>query len=793
MDGPAHLFFEDFRLDLRNEVLWRGAEQLVLTPKAFSLLRFMARNPDRLLSKEEILDAVWPGLHVTEAVLKENVRQLRAALGESAAQPRFIATVHRRGYRFLPHVRRRSLPIPVNRLLGRARELSALETALRSAALVTLTGAGGTGKTRLALELGHGLAPGYPDGVLWVELAQVASSSEVDSAVARNVGVREAPGRALADCLLAALGSRQALLVLDNCEHLVEQVARLAGAMLAAAPQLRVLATSREALGVPGEIVLPLAPLPVPAAEANDPEALAESASVGLLVERIRALVPDFHLDEESVAPVARICRRLDGVPLALELAAARVPGLGVGEVADRLDDALGLLTSGSRVGEPRHRTLAAALEWSVRLLTEPERRLFRRLAVFAGGFSLDEAEAVCADDPLPHGAIAEHLSQLVGKSLVETTPAAAGRLRYRLLEPVRQMASAELARSGDGEAGFDRHAGLFVARAAEAESGLESGERTLWLPRLDVSLDDLRAAMRHGLAAPRRRQQSLALAASLLWFWYHRGLWSEGCGWLEAALEAPGPASPGELGRASSALGVLEFFRGRYPAALARLLRAAELLMPNDVSNGAVALSFLGMVLLADGDAGGAVVRCSEAAAALEPAGGWRHALALINHGIALRHTGDLAEARRLHEASASTFRAFGDDWGLAMALRNLGMIDALEGRHDAAAALYRESLRHLSASGERWFLSRAMEELAAVLMRRGEGRRAARLLGAAESLRDSVGAPIVPFYEARYRETCDALRAALGPEALGACWQEGRSLSTEAALDEALGDPDG
>src|SRR5690242_18813438 len=364
-------------------------------------------------------------------------------------------------------------PAQLTSFIGREREIAALHELVQGTRLVTLTGAGGSGKTRLALEVASRLraAGQYPDGVAWVELAPLSNPELVPHHVADALGVRRDGIRAAGDALLEALRDWDALLVLDNCEHLVEACARLAEALLRGCPRLRIMATSREALGLAGERAWLVPALALPAVAAGKPvtrAAAAESEAIRLFVERTQAVRPSFELRDDNVAPIAHICRRLDGLPLAIELAAARARVLDPQQIAARLDDVFGLLTAGGRTADPRQRTLRGTIEWSHALLTEPERILFRRLAVFAGGFTLDAAEAIAAAAPIAAADVLDLLSGLVDKSLVllETEAVEA---RYRMLETMRQFARERLEEAGEAAELGRRHALFFLARAETA------------------------------------------------------------------------------------------------------------------------------------------------------------------------------------------------------------------------------------------------------------------------------------------------------------------------------------
>ncbi len=400
----------------------------------------------------------------------------------------------------LTRVRRHNLPAPRSSFVGREREVSEVMRALATTRLVTLTGTGGSGKTRLALEAARDLANTCPGGAWLVELAPLEQETLVPQAVAEALGVREQPGRSLIATLVDDLSKQETLLVLDNCEHLIEATARLVETLLDSCADLRILTTSREALGVAGETNWTVPPLSVPdTRHATTVDDLENCEAVRLFVQRASHRRPAFTLTQHNAQAVAEICRRLDGIPLAIELAAARVGVLSVEQIARRLEEPLKLLTVGGRTAPPRQRTLRGTLEWSYELLSEDEKRIFRRLSAFAGGFSLEAAEAVVTGVDVVEEDVLDLLSGLVDRSLIVAEASGDGRIRYRLLEPVRQYALEELQKSGETEAVRRRHAAFFLSLAEESEPGLWGTEEATWLNRLEVEYDNLRAATPNG------------------------------------------------------------------------------------------------------------------------------------------------------------------------------------------------------------------------------------------------------------------------------------------------------
>jgi non-specific serine/threonine protein kinase len=658
---------------------------------------------------------------------------------------------------------------------------------------VTLTGAGGAGKTRLALHVAAGLLEAYPGGVRLVELAPLAEPALVPQAVGAALGAREAPGRPLADTLVQAVGRRRLLLVLDNCEHLVDACAALADALLRACPALQILATSREALGVPGETAWPVPPLSVPPA-ALPLARLAESEAVRLFTRRAQARSPGFALTEANAAAVAEVCRRLDGLPLALELAAARVSALSVQQIAARLDDHLRLLTAGRRVAPPHQQTLRASVDWSYELLAEPERRLLDRLAVFAGGWTLEAAEAVGAGpgpEPLAPGDVLDVLARLVDKSLVvagDGAPAG-GERRYALLETVRQYAWERLAAGGDAATTRARHAAYFLDLAEAAEPALNGPDQAAWLTRLDAERENLRAALAWSLEQD-TGEPGLRLAAGLWRFWVTRGYLTEGQQWLDRVLSAGAGAPPARRAKALNAAGNLARVRGDARRAAARHEESLALRRAlRDTTGVAASLTNLGNVALDRGDFGRAARLYEESLAHYREAGDrWGTALALNNLGVALREHGDPGRAAELHDASLASRRALGDRRGVAETVDNLGRValDLKDWRR--AEDLLRESLAMWRELGERPSVPMTLEDLARAAAALDDPDRAARLWGAAEALRATLGVPAAPYRQQGLAAAAASARARLGEARFARAWAGGRAMTADEAIAYAL-----
>ena len=446
--------FGDFVLDLDTHELVRAGTPVSLSPKAFRLLGLLVENHPKALSKAELQDGLWPGTFVVEKNLTNLVSEIREALGDDPVRPRFIRTVHRIGYAFREaasiesrEAGRHNLPAQLTNFIGRDHEIAELLRLVASTRLLTLTGAGGCGKTRLALELAAHAANRFPDGVWVVELAALSDSSLVTQTVASVLDVREGPNRTICAALSGYVRDRQILLVLDNCEHLITACAQLADALLRAAPRLSILATSREGLGITGETIWRVPSLSVPdPPHAACAETLRQYDAVRLFLERSAAVDPEFSVTKANAAMVAQVCHRIDGIPLAIELAAARLNVLSIEQINARLNDRFRLLTGGSRTAVARQRTLEATVDWSYDLLSDSERRLLRRLSVFAGGWTIDAAEDVSTGEGIERTEVLDLLSRLVDKSLVNVDNDIDGSRRYRFLETVRQVRSGALA-----------------------------------------------------------------------------------------------------------------------------------------------------------------------------------------------------------------------------------------------------------------------------------------------------------------------------------------------------------
>jgi predicted ATPase/DNA-binding SARP family transcriptional activator/DNA-binding CsgD family transcriptional regulator len=728
-------------------------------------------------------------------------------------------------------VGKHNLPAPRSSFVGRESELRDLKRDLAMTRLLTLTGAGGCGKTRLALEAARGLVGAYPDGVWLVELASLSEGALVAHAVATALGVQEQPEGPLTDTLAEFLRAKRALLVLDNCEHLVDAVARLVDILLNSSLHLKVLATSREILNVEGELNWLVPSLSAPTSgRSQRVERLEGYESVRLFVERARHRNPAFSLTPENAHAVARICRRLEGIPLALELAAARV-GLSVEQIATRLDDSLGLLTAGSRTASPRQRTLRGTLDWSYELLSEPERILFGRLSVFAGGWTLEAAEVVGPQGDPKQGDVLDLLSGLVEKSLVVAEATGGGGARYRMLEPVRHYAKEKLEERGEGEEEKRRHANLFHALAEEAEPRLRGAEDVEWLERLETEHDNIRAALSWTLEQ-REDEVALRLAGALGWFWESHGHYREGRKWLEEALAKSNETPAAARAKALDRLGSLTFGQGDFDRAEVLAQEGLKLSEQAGIG-GAVAATFLhrlGWMAIQRGDFERAKelneesLRLSQDAddklgiagalhglgSALDSLGDREQSKELYDEAIVLAREmgyvstlahllfdlgytfvleGYYERGATLNEEAAALFRERGyKGGGLEYALDNLGWAALLQGDRERARTSYQESLMLCKELGDKMHTSESLEGLACISAAEGDAERTARLFGAAEALREEVGYQHLPEEDAMREPSLAAARSLLDEASWRAAWTEGRAMSMDQAIDSAL-----
>ena len=717
--------------------------------------------------------------------------------------------------------------------MGRERETEEVKSELATTRLLTLTGVGGSGKTRLAIEVARDLVAAYSDGAWLVELAPLTEEALVPEAVAEALGVPERPAEPLADALSEAFRDRQLLLILDNCEHLLGASARLVDKLLDSCPRVRILATSREGLGVEGEGRWPVPPLSVPEPQgAPSSEELEAYESVRLFLERARGRDPSFSLSPQSAVAVAGVCRRLEGIPLAIELAAARVGTLSVEQISERLEGSLELLTHGGRTAVPKQQTLRGALDWSHDLLAEPERKVFRRLSVFAGRWNLEASEAVVSGEGVAQSEVVDLLSELVEKSLVVAKETVRGGMRYRLLEPVRQYALEKLEESGEAGDAKHAHAWCFLALAEEAEPELLGPQEAQWYERLEEEHDNIRAALSYSLEGA-EPEWGLRLAGAIWWFWHRHGHLREGLRWLEEGLAKEDGTSAIARVKALAGIGWLAYgqsdldrmkegateglklcaearLEGEHRALFLRLLGDASWLEgdydqamklaeeslklsreANDLGGMALSLLILGTAAMwGSRDLEQARAYYEEGVAiSRELSSAFILRVCLNSLALPFLLQGDLKRAAALAEEAAALCQEAGDRLLLPLPLTWLGWVALLGGDLERAEALHKESLALSRGMGAHTYLTLTLlEGLACGAEAQGEAERAARLFGATEVLRESTSFPLEPALRTLEEPYLLGARSQLEEGAWTEAWEEGRAMSVETAIEYAL-----
>jgi predicted ATPase/DNA-binding XRE family transcriptional regulator len=718
------------------------------------------------------------------------VRALAAALGLAAEEGAALAaSVPKRGQAAQPDAALPGLPAPLSPLVGREREVAAVSALLRrdGVRLVTLTGPGGVGKTRLALQVATDLGGDFAHGAKFVALAAVRDPALVASTIAHTLGVVEAGGRSSVDRLGDALRKRHLLLVLDNYEHLLD-AAPLITDLLTRCPTLAVLATSRSPLRLAGEQGMPVPPLAVPDLERLPVvERLAEVGAVRLFVDRARAVDPAFALTDENAGAVAAVCHRLDGLPLAIELAAARSTLFTPAAMLPRLAQRLPLLTGGRRDAPARHRTMRDAIAWSHDLLRDEEQTLFRRLAVFAGGFTLEAAEAMAAAAGDRAVDAFAAVAALVDHSLLRVEPGSSAEPRYLMLETIREFGLERLAESGKGERTRDAHAAYFAALDGRLEPNRLAPQERFddRLLRIEADHPNCRAALAH-LAATGDAAGVLRLAGALAVFWHHRGHLREGRRWLEWALERTADAAPLWRGRALAGLSLILWSQGD-PERAALSAEAARAIADaiDDKELLALAVHMLGLVEVVRGHWDQAERLMTEALGVQREIGTPGYgAMALTTLSEIAHRRGDVETSVRRAEEALALFRAVDHASGAAMALCTLAGPAAARGDDWGALSAYQEALRLWAGIGERWAIAWAFSGLAALAAARGQPERAATLVGAVDARLDESGADLWLSDRRLYERAAATARAALGEERFAALRETGRALPFAAAV---------
>jgi non-specific serine/threonine protein kinase len=773
-----------------------------------AVARALAKAPDaRFVSAGELSAALEPAL---AGAAPAGERPTVEPAGRTAALPAHAGTNVWAGADTGQAVPRNNLPQAVTRFVGREREIAGVHEWLARARLVTLVGPGGIGKTRLALEAAWQAAGAYPDGVWLIELASLADPDLVAQAVAAALGVREEGGRPLLETLAGWVEGKQLLLVLDNCEHLVEACARLAQRLLGAGAGLRVLATSREALEVGGEAVWSVSALELPAEEAA-PSLDCEAAR--LFVDRATLARPGFDVAGPTAPVVAAICRRLEGIPLAIELAAARVKALSVEQILSRLDDRFRLLSCGNRTAATRQQALRATLDWSYRLLEEEERALLRRLSVFSGGWTLSAAERVASCElrvaseegghtsthsglttrnsqlatPFAADDVLDGLTRLVNKSLVVVQDARR-EARYSMLETIREYASEHLRAAGEAEIVRRAHAEYFLALGEAAEPELTGARAAEWVERLEAEHDNVRAAL--GWLAEHDAEACLRLASIVRILWHVHGHLREGRRWLEAALERSPAAPAGVRLAALRGNGDLARQQGDFGAARACFEESMRIAgEAGDERQIAWSSHGLGILAMQQGDL--AVSRAyfeKSLASGKEVEDDLLIAHAFNCLGEVARLESRWTDAHTLYEQAVAVNRGSGYQDGLGVVLCNLGSVLYEVGDLRKARACYGEALAISQALGNKGATAWSLDGLGAVAAMEGASARAARLAGAAEALREAIGYELDPADRAFRDRYLQEVRERLGEAGLEAALGDGRALTSEQAVSIAL-----
>ena len=852
--GPTNYRFGEFVLEPERAALLRAGQEIKLRPKVFDALRYLVEHPRRLVPKEELIQVLWPEAFVTDDSLVQCMVELRRALDDRSQE--LLKTVPRRGYIFaapvtihpdgpapasateapLPRSIRGDHRLPVARtpLVGRERELEAVKQLLRDPAvrLVTLTGAGGSGKTRLGLELCRELLSAFQSHVFFVALGSISDPGMVPAAIAESVGIRETGGRAPLDLLrdyFRECEPSQVLLLLDNLEHILP-ASSFVVELMEGSPGLKVLVTSRAGLRIYGEHEFPVPPLALPdARQWNSLAALIENPSIALFTQRAAAVKPDFQLTAENAPIVAEICARVDGLPLAIELAAARVKMLPLSGILTRLESRLQLLTAGARDLPERQQTLRNTIEWSYGLLTEAEQKLLRRLSVFWGGCTLEGAEAVCNTKGDLGADIFDLMSSLVDKSLIQQRQQTHDEPRFRMLETIREYALERLQQGGEEPATKRAHAAYCLVLGEEGNPELNEPDRAAWLARCDIEHDDFRAALDF-LFQTGDLEWGFRFCTALFRFWDMREHSAEGRAQLEHILDLAGEKYTRERAKACLYLGAFTTAQGDFQAAdhfseLARLLfeqigdplgvalswnaaaigardRGDYVTAQNNFEKSltffrtmadrvatARCLHNLGNVSKIRGDYARARMALTEAMEIFKGLGDSSGAAwALNQQADVARDQGDLPGARALYERALFAFRTAGDRWGQARSLADLGIIACELDDHSSAFANFRESLDIFKGLEHRRGIARVLEGLGCYALSMGDARRALSVAAAASHLRKIVSAPLTPAEQSKLDQRLARAWQQLGESEGKKAWSEGYSMAMDNAIQYAL-----
>ena len=841
--------FGEFTLDLARGCVRKAGEEIRLRPKVYEALKYLVQNPNRLVGKEELIQAIWPDSFVTDDSLVQCALELRRALGDR--DQRLIKTVPRRGYLFAAEVipsatgtglspdsgsvgspdGRTSigkpgrgtidLPTPRTSLIGREGAVAEAAAFLLkpNVRLVSVTGPGGTGKTRLAIAVAAAVAPEFIGGVQFVGLASITRADLVTTALAKSLGIQQAAHRPVPQLIRDYLrDSGPFLLVLDNFEQVLP-AATVVAELLAACPTLKAIVTSRECLRIYGEQEFPVAPLE-------------QNSAVQLFVQRAAAVRPNFEMTSENSAAIREICSRLDGLPLSIELAAARTRVLSPRAILDRLQSRLQLLTGGALDLPERQQTLRNTIDWSHGLLNESEQKLLRRFSAFIGGGTLEAAEAICNTSQDLGMDLFDGLSSLVDKNLLQRMDGPDGEGRFTMLETIREYAQERLQGSSEESAIRRAHAAYCLVLAEEGNPELSAEERSRWLERCDLEIDNFRSAL-DWLFENGELGWGLRLCMALFRYWDMREHLIEGRGRLETILGLANPGYAKErakvciflgalttaqadfsaaerylgqslelyeelrdrwgIAASLNALGICAKDRGDYPAAQSNFERslACWRSLP-DRSATARCLHNLANTAKVRGDYGRARIALREATEIFQEVGDASGAAWSINQqgDIALEQ-GDLEVAGDLYERALSAFRATGDRWGSARSLADLASVYCEQKKYAAAHDAYREALEVFSELGHKRGIARSLEGSACLAAARGKATRALKLAAAAKQLRQIISVPLPQAEQSKLDHSLSSAWRALGETEGKAAWAEGSAMSIESAIRHCLCEP--